>query len=700
MITNDVADPQEILAVAVAYHNRGQLREALVLYQQLLERFPAHQQLLAVAGQIELQIGRAEDAVSYLTRAVVAATDSSPWQPQWLLDLGAALHMQGQSEEAVRTFSLLIDSGHRSVDAYYNRGTVLLHMKHAEAAVADFDRALALNAGHTGSLINRAVALSSLGRQEDTAEGYARAAVCLPDDADIHYMLGNAMLAVSRLPEALAAFSRTLALAPGHGEASNNYGIVLRRLGRGPEALAAFGAAIRANPRNVPAHVNCGTALMELQRYEEALAAFDEALRIDPALAELHNHRGTALRHLGREAGALAAYARALALKPDFAEAHANCALLALAQGRPEAAVAEFDEAIRYAPSVAEYYTNRGLALQALNLSEPAYESFVRACELEPQNPELQWNLAVQELTMGRYRDGWARYECRWQRDAFATERQDYPMPLWTGGQSLAGQRLLIHAEQGLGDAVQFCRYVAPVVAKGASVIVEAPATLLPLLKSLAGVSALVPAGDPLPAADLHCPMMSLPHLLGPEIADIPSAPYLAADPARVAHWQSALGEKKRPRFGLVVSGRAGHANDHNRSLPLSACSGLLALPFDFHLLQCGVRTSDEAFLAATPALRDHRRALSDMGETAALAACLDGVICVDTSVAHVAGAIGCPLYLLLPFAADWRWMAEGAQSPWYPTAKLCRQPRGGDWAGVLDGLAQDLQAAFPAVGV
>lgn len=695
MITSDGVDPQKILQVAVAHHNAGQLREALVLYQQLLQRFPEHRQVLAVVGQIELQLGRPADAVSYLSRAVVAAADCSQWQPQWLLDLGAGLHMLGREEEAVRCFTLVIDNGHSSVDAYYNRGTVLLQMNHLDAAIADFDRALALDGAQPRVLVNRAVALSSLGCLEAAAQSYARAAVCAPDNAEIHYLLGNAMLAVSRLPEALAAYARTFDITPGHSEAANNYGIVLRRLGRSNEALPAFKVAIAANPHNASAHVNYGTALMELGQAEEALAAFDAALALNPELAELFNHRGTALKMLGRLSEAQASYARAIALKPDFAEAHANCALVALGQDRPQAALAELDEAIRLDPSCAQYHTNRGLALQAMNMTTAALESFTHACLQEPRNPEYQWNLALQELSAGHFRDGWARYECRWKRAAFARDNRDFPGPQWTGTADITGRRLLIHAEQGLGDTVQFCRYVPKLVAMGAIVIFEAPGPLLPLLQSLNRNIRFVRKGDALPAIDLHCPLMSLPHLLGPELTDVPPAPYLAADPARVAYWHGVLGEKVRPRIGLAVSGRVDHANDRNRSIALKLFSGLLTLPFDFHLLQCEVRTDDEAVLAATPSLQDHRASLTNFGETAALISALDGVIAVDSVVAHVAGAVGAPLSLLLPFAADWRWMTQVGHSPWYASAHLYRQSQIGNWNDVLAALSDDLRNSF-----
>lgn len=620
-----------------------------------------------------------------------------------LCDLAVALQRTGNltgALECVTAARLLGDSAEIS----YNRASLLLMLKRPADALTDFDHALTLRPDYAAARINRATTLVAMGRLDDAIAAYQDALLVLPSDdatkADVACHLGYVLQQRDRLDEALAAYDLALSCHPGLGHpglgaALNNRGVVLQRLGRIPEALAALRQALTRDATHVDALVNLGSVLLDDHQPEMALAALDQALAQNAALAEAHQHRGTALKTLGRMDEADAAYQAAVALKPDFAEAHANLGLMALARDDYAAAARHLQTAISLNPVSAEYHCNYALAAQALKNADEARAAFARAIALSPQNAAMQWNLALLELADGNFKTGWPLYEWRWQRAVFAKDKRDFAVPRWTGAEDLRGQRILVHTEQGLGDTVQFCRYIPLLADRGASVIFAVPEPLLPLLKTLAGDISLIARGDALPEFDCYAALMSLPLAFETDTDSIPAAiPYLAAPADALDRWQNRLGPKTRPRIGLVVSGKPEHANDRNRSIALSQFGPLLDLPCEFHLIQTELRDDDAAYAETRAGIHRHCDALTDYGETAALVALMDAVVSVDTSVAHVAGALGKPLYLLLPWVADWRWFLVRDDTPWYPGAQLLRQPVQGDWqtpiAAVVAALTRD----------
>ena len=312
---------------------------------------------------------------------------------------------------------------------------------------------------------------------------------------------------------------------------------------------------------------------------------------------------------------------------------------------------------------------------------------------MRPGDARPHWNKALALLLAGDYAPGWALYEYRWKNDETKHHRRDFAHPLWLGDTPLAGKTILLHAEQGLGDTIQFCRYAKHVAELGARVILQVQPSLLPLLGSVEGVAQLVGEGKALPEFDLHCPLLSLPHALRASVDCIPShVSYLTADAVRVGQWQQRLGPRQRPRVGLAWSGAAGHDNDRNRSIALAELLRHLPAGVDYISLQKDLRPADAAVIAGS-ALRHFGDDLRDFADTAALCELMDVVISVDTSVAHLAGALGRPTWVLLPHAPDWRWLLGTDRSPWYPTARLYRQGADGAWAGVLDRLAVDVAA-------
>jgi hypothetical protein len=426
-----------------------------------------------------------------------------------------------------------------------------------------------------------------------------------------------------------------------------------------------------------------------MKRTAEALADFDRVVSLNPQHADAHNNRGCALEDVGRLGEALADFERAIALEPGRAESHYNRGCVLTKLDRYEDALAAYDRAIALRPEYADAICNRGCALKYLGRYEEALTSFSRAIALDPDQADAHMNLATLSLLLGDYERGWREYEWRWI--ATRTPKRDFSRPLWDGSQSLVGKTLLVHTEQGFGDMIFSCRYIPMAAALGAEVVVEAPKRMLPLLETLKGKYAFVATGEPLPPFDLHCPIMSLPRAFATRPDSIPAeVSYLTAD----AEKRSAILRRfpQGPRIGLVWSGNREHIGDADRSITLSRLEPLLALPFAFHALQIEFRPEDTAALAAFPRLEQHCHDQNDFADAAALVDAMDLVVSVDTAIAHVAGALGKPVWILLPSLPDWRWRQGRRDCPWYPTATLFRQPARGDWDSVVAEVCACLQ--------
>jgi hypothetical protein len=355
-----------------------------------------------------------------------------------------------------------------------------------------------------------------------------------------------------------------------------------------------------------------------------------------------------------------------------------------------------YDEALEMAPELAIVHNNRALVFGHHGQHEAALASFAKALALDPDMHLARWNRALMRLRHGDLREGWRDYEVRWKTKSIDVyrERSDFTQPLWLGDAPLDGKTILLHAEQGIGDTLQMCRYVAEVAKLGASIVLRVQSALPAVLAGLPGVVAILQKGDELPAFDYHCPMMSLPQAFKTTLDTIPAAQgYLQPDPVRVAQWQERLGARTKPRVGLVWSGSTVHKGDRQRSIALAEFATLLGADCEFISLHKEVRTADQAVLDGLPQVRFVGDQLHDMADTAALCSLMDLVISVDTSVAHLAGAIGTPTWILLPLEPDWRWLLERSDSPWYDVARLYRQQALGEWTPVLAAVRRDLDA-------
>jgi tetratricopeptide (TPR) repeat protein len=456
----------------------------------------------------------------------------------------------------------------------------------------------------------------------------------------------------------LASYDAALALAPNRCDVHVNRGTVLLNLDRIDEALLSFDKGLAVEPENFTALINRGHACIKDKRFDEAVASYDKVLAVNPDEATVLTERGVALAELGRFDESLACHEHALRVAPHIVAAHVNRGNALLKQARMEEALASYSEALA----------------------------------LDPENGEANFNASLVRLCTGDLREGWQQYEYRWKKKQLAAHRRTFPQPMWQGEKDLHGKTVLLHAEQGVGDTLQFARYVPLMAALGAKVVLAVQPSLKALMFAVPGVSLVLTDGEPLPEFDLHCPLLSLPLGFETDLATIPATiPYLWPYQERLTKWREKMPHNGRVSVGICWAGNPTHLNDRHRSMPLERLAAVLTLSgLNFVSVQKDVSEADAKIL------RDHNvvelgRGFNDFTDTAAVIAMLDLVISVDTSVAHLAGAMGKAVALLVPFSPDWRWLLDRTDSPWYPTMRLFRQTAISDWSGPLDQLRREL---------
>jgi len=559
--------------------------------------------------------------------------------------------------------ALAIDPRH--VDSLHLMGLLCLQARQYDHAIAWIGRAnrQAPNAQH---LISLGIALTQQGLHGEAVKAFDAAAGATPDDIEAWLHLGNALETLARPAEALAAYQQALKLNPHHAGAVFRCGVLLRGLNRSEQALSYLDRCNQWLPDNAAVLEQRGLALHDLKRYEAALAVNLQLHALIPASPEVCNNIGAALLRLRRDDEALPWFDKALALLPD---------------------------------SIPILVNKAASLTKALRLDE-AFSIYARAKAIAPDNADIDFLVSELQLLTGDFENGWAGRESRWQ----TRTRNDYPdfsQPKWLGDGPIAGRTILVYADEGLGDTIQLARYIPMLAARGARVMLMVDGPLFALLSGLSGVATLLTKSDPLPDFDWHIPISSLPFALRTRIDTIPADQYLPPpSDALVRAWEQRLhdrlGPRNRLRVGLTWSGRPQHADDHNRSLKFERLSRLLDLDADFVSLQKEPRAEDRPQLVQSRIV-DLTAHLADLAETAALTSCLDLVVTVDTSVAHLAAALGRPTWILLPHTPDHRWLLGRDDSPWYTSVRLFRQDQRRDYAPVIERVHEALQPLLSA---
>ncbi|MBI0534039.1 tetratricopeptide repeat protein [Roseomonas sp. KE2513] len=671
------AEAERRTAQALALHRADDLAAAEPLYRAVVAEHPRHFQALHLLGLLRAMRGDPADAIPLLRRAL--AEDARHGFVH--SNLGNALVDDGQPAEALDTFDRAIALDPKLAEARIGRANALQALNRPADALTALEEARALGADMAELHNNRGNALRALHRPAEALAAYDLAIARKPDYASAHANRATALADLHRDTEAFASIGIALMFRPDDPGFLNTQGVVLRALNRPEEALASFDRAIALAPQLADPLANRTAALCDLGRHEEALESAEGALSLADNAAG-HRNRAEVLTRLARHAEAEAEDRLVLHADPASGQAWNGRGIALTELGRFEEAMSCFDRAAELHPGNRSIPFNRGNAFRGLGRHEDAIALYREALAVDPDYADAHWNTALSALALGRLEEGFRGYEWRWQRKGCRPHRHA-ASPLWAGN-AMEGRTLLLHAEQGLGDTIQMARYIPLAAKRGARVVLEAQRALHPLLSDLPGIAALIGADEEAPPHDAQCPLLSLPLAFGTRLDSIPAPiPYLRADPARAAAWARDLpGEAFR--LGIACSGNPEHAGDRHRSVPLALFAPLLRPGVEAFLVQTQVRPSDEPFLASTPGLTDLRPRLTSFAETAAVLMAMDAVVCVDTSVAHLAGALGRPVHLLLPSLPDWRWLLDRVDTPWYPSLRLHRRARSERWEDVI----------------
>jgi len=659
---------QDRLRQGHALQMQGRLGEAADIYRAVLAEDSQNAPALHLLGVLVMQAGQLEPGLELVRQSLAILPNFAPAQE----NLGKGLEQLGRMEEALAAYSRLVKLAPDHAGGYAHRGRVLESLIRYNEALKDFDKALSLQS-----------------------------------DPKVMLNRGAVLLQLQRHKDALATFDKAIAAGLQHPVGYFNRGVALTALGRPEEALASYDEAILRQPDYADPLINRAVVLESLERLDEALASYDRALDVNPNSPEANSNRTALLARMGRREEALADLNRSIAQQSDDAMAYNNRGSILRYMGEMEAALADFEKAIALQPDVAVLYSNRAVVLQALGRFDEAMATFEQAIAIDPASRASAVNKGLLCLLLGRLSEGLPLYEERIRLPGrtmtMAPVAEMDPAGAWQGvSQSVKGKTVLVYAEQGLGDIIQFSRYAIDLAGQGAHVVLAVRDRMTRLLRGLPVPVTLIAEDSKPKKLDFHAPLLSLPHLFNTTLETIPApVPYLKAEPEKVAEWRERLGGHGF-RIAIAWQGKTQGINDSNRSFPVAALAPLAALP-GVRLISLQKGEGSEQ-LDRLPAGMSVERLNEDFDsgfdafiDSAAVMEACDLVVTLDTSIAHLAGALGRPTWTALQKVPDWRWLLERTDSPWYPTMTLYRQTRVGDWDSVFAAMARDLKAKLAA---
>ncbi|WP_246791279.1 tetratricopeptide repeat protein [Bradyrhizobium commune] len=666
-----------IVQEAAEHFAAGRPDQADALCAEVLKAEPHHVPALHLAAVAAFVTDRAADGAALLNRVF----DIDPGHPPALVTLGDALAVKGEHEGAAAAFQRALRRRPDDAGVHNKLGVALGELSRFDEAENAYRRAIALDAQLTRACFNLAIVLAEQGRLAEAEDAYRAVIAREPIYRGVWLNLGNVLADQDRLGEAVSAYRRGLGIDPDDHGLLCNLGGVLYRQGLLEDAIVHYRRAIALAPDNIAALRLLGLVLHEARHLHEAAAIYRRTFALDPADHMIATNLGASLSDLGQLDDAVAACEHALLLKPDHAPAWTNLGIIFEKQEHVTEAVAAHRCAVAVDPSYAKGHANLAVALRNAGEIDEALEVSHRAVALDPEQPLAQYNHAHFLLMNGDFANGFEAY--RWRRKCKILSDGDptFSGPEWQG-EPLEGRTLLVFAEYGLGDALHFVRYLPMVTALGGRIILQVQPALEELLRQLTDVT-VIARGEVLPAFDLQVPLMSLPRIFGTTLDNLPAdVPYLHPDREKLSRWRAALGRETRLKVGVVWAGNPRHKGDRQRSLSAAAVLPRLVMPgVQLYSLQKEPRPEDGDVLAALgDDVIDLAPALGSFADTAAAVAALDLVIAVDTSVAHLAGALGRPVWMLTPYALDWRWLRDREDSPWYPTMRLFRQLKPRQW--------------------
>jgi tetratricopeptide (TPR) repeat protein len=642
--------------LALKHHQAGRLYEAEQLYRKILAQQPEHSGAILNLGVIALRVGRT-DAAADLFRKAIAINPAD-------------------------------------ADAFSNLGNALADQRRLEEAITAYRQAIAVSPNNARIRNNLANALRENGQLDEAIAVFREAIALNPNLPEVHGNFASALHDKGCLDDAIAEFRRAISLRPAYPEAYCDLGIALKSRGQLDQAIAAYRQAIALNPKLLEAYANLGSALKNKGDLDGAIAAYRGAVALNPNLAEAQSNLGNLLRDKGQTDEAIIAYQQAIAAKPDLAEAHYNLGNAFNSKGLFDSSIAAYRRAISLKPDYVDAHMNLGNALKANGQLDESIAEHRRVIALDPDYATGHYNLSLGLLTKGEFSEGWQEYEWRWKRPDFTSPARNFPRPRWDG-KALEGRTILLHSEQGFGDAIQYIRYASLVAKRGGKIIIECLPPVVRLFRSI-GDYQLVPSGQSLPEFDVQCPLLSLPKVFRTTLGNVPNAvPYLHPDPDLVDFWRQKLGSPEgKFKIGLVWAGNPKFKFDQTRSLNLNQLAPFSVIPgVQFYSLQKGPAGEQAKNPPSGLQLIDLGPDLTDFADTAAVMSLMDLIITTDTSAPHLAGAIARPVWIMLQFMPHFCWMLNRDDCPWYPTARLFRQPTRGDWDSVIARVASEIAA-------
>ncbi|MEX2114013.1 MAG: tetratricopeptide repeat protein [Pirellulales bacterium] len=706
MSTSD--DP---LARAFAHHQRGELAQAEQLYRQVLASQPRHADAWHLLGLVAHQAGRHAEAAQAIEQAVAISE-----QPNYLNHLGAVyaalqqygpaeasfrralavsaadsqahynlaalLNQFGRKDEAEASYREAVRLNPQFAEAHFNLGNLLRDLHRLTEAEACYAAAVAARPNYLKALISLAVAQSLLGNYQQTEPLWRRILQVEPNHVDALYRLGSLLQLQNRLAEAAPLLQRAVLLDPKHSAAQSNLGCVYRGLGESDRAEQCFRLALSIQPDSTAALVNFASLLHDRKDHQAAAAYCRKVLELEPNSFEAHHVLGGAYHSQKQYEPALVHFRRAVELNPNSADAAANVGAALLMLGQTDEAFDQLQRAIALDPRHIQARYCLGGACHQQGRSDEALAAYDEALRVDPDSAETHFYRSFIPLSRGDFEEGWREYSWRLKCKDF--KLRSYQAPLWDGS-PLDGRSLMVLAEQGLGDTLHFIRYLNLLKQQRGVVYVDVQPELVSLLKA-SGFTGVIARGSELPGCDLSVPLLSLPGLLETRLATIPGdVPYLAADPRSLKQWRARLPGGDVFKVGIVWQGNPGYMFDHLRSIPLVEFAPLAEIKgVQLFSLQKGTGVEQLASAGRQFPVHELGSSLESFLDTAAAICNLDLVISCDTAVAHLAGGLGLPVWLALPKASEWRWLTGRTDSPWYPTMRLFRQSRGGDWGSVF----------------
>jgi tetratricopeptide (TPR) repeat protein len=679
---------------AFKYFQAGKLQEAESKCQEIIKIHPEDAKAFHLLGILFYHRDNYDLAIKYIEKAL----HYNPSNHHTYYDLGNALHNKGQLDKAILCYQNALQLNPNYTDAYNNLGIVLHDKGQLDEAILCYQNALRLNPDIPYTNNNIGLILQEKGQLDLAIRHYQKAIQLDPYFADAYYNLANIYQEKKQFDAAINYYHKAIQVDPHFAYAYNNLGNSLKEKGQLDLAINHYQKALQLNPTLADAYNNIGAILLDLKQFDEAISYCQKALQLNPTLTDAYNNIGAILLDLKQFDEAISYCQKALQLNPNFYKAYHNLGGIYQKKQQFDKAMTYCQKALELNPNDYKVHLGLGCILHEKGQLDEAINCYQKALRLNPNAESAHWSVACAFLLSGNFNEGWNEYEWRWKTKDFSQDcclhqPSSFSEPKWNG-YDIAGLTILIYAEQGLGDTIQFIRFTPLVAQRGGKIIVECDKALASLLHNMKSIDQVIGIGEPLPDFDIQCPLLSLPSVFNTTIENIPDRiPYITVSPTLIKKWRDKIqNTKSMLKVGLVWTGNPEHSNDGNRSCSFAAFSQFFKIKdIIFYSLQKGKSSEQAKYPPKGMHFTDLTDDISDFSDTAALIENLDLVISVDTAVAHLAGALGKPVWTLLPFAPDWRWLLNRNDSPWYSTMRLFRQPSPGDWESAIENVTNEL---------